>query len=261
MVSKGSSDTTVFWYLLLISHLQQPKPISCNSCNSRGHVECKWCGGTGFFILGDNMLCQVPSRNTSCVICAGKVTKTSGPNDDVGWKTQSEYCFRWKLVCRYLSSEGSSENCLSILSDLSESQFTICLSLLVTVEIYTVEHLRSTQITIPFDRDLLAVQTVREQDIEQSGWGRLRVPNRNVHIFKASELVILYIILFKFVYSKEVKWVQLLVLAFTDDSYVSAFFLQCWIRLHQQPLYFVRSVYSQMSIMRVSSEFCFGWDG
>ncbi|OWM86824.1 uncharacterized protein LOC116186950 [Punica granatum] len=51
---------------------QQPRPISCSSCNSRGHVECKWCGGTGFFILGDNMLCQVPSRNTSCVICAGK---------------------------------------------------------------------------------------------------------------------------------------------------------------------------------------------
>ncbi|KAK4747082.1 hypothetical protein SAY87_026119 [Trapa incisa] len=51
---------------------QQPKPISCSSCDSRGHVECKWCGGTGFFILGDNMLCQVPSRNTSCVICTGK---------------------------------------------------------------------------------------------------------------------------------------------------------------------------------------------
>ncbi|GFY96799.1 DnaJ/Hsp40 cysteine-rich domain superfamily protein [Actinidia rufa] len=50
----------------------QPKPIACSSCNSNGHVECKWCRGTGFFILGDNMLCQVPSRNTSCVICAGK---------------------------------------------------------------------------------------------------------------------------------------------------------------------------------------------
>ncbi|KAJ9536979.1 hypothetical protein OSB04_029712, partial [Centaurea solstitialis] len=51
---------------------QQPRPVACSSCDSNGHVECKWCGGTGFFILGDNMLCQVPSRNTSCVICAGK---------------------------------------------------------------------------------------------------------------------------------------------------------------------------------------------
>ncbi|KAK9100095.1 hypothetical protein Scep_023525 [Stephania cephalantha] len=51
---------------------QQPRPVACSSCESNGHVECKWCGGTGFFILGDNMLCQVPSRNTSCVICAGK---------------------------------------------------------------------------------------------------------------------------------------------------------------------------------------------
>ncbi|CAL5419388.1 unnamed protein product [Camellia sinensis] len=51
---------------------QQPRPIACSSCDSNGHVECKWCGGTGFFILGDNMLCQVPSRNSSCVICAGK---------------------------------------------------------------------------------------------------------------------------------------------------------------------------------------------
>ncbi|RWR91293.1 Tsi1-interacting protein TSIP1 [Cinnamomum micranthum f. kanehirae] len=52
---------------------QQPRPIACTSCHSNGFVECKWCGGTGFFILGDNMLCQVPSRNSSCVICAGKV--------------------------------------------------------------------------------------------------------------------------------------------------------------------------------------------
>ncbi|GKU92007.1 hypothetical protein SLEP1_g5795 [Rubroshorea leprosula] len=51
---------------------QQPRPIACCSCDSTGHVECKWCGGTGFFILGNNMLCQVPSRNTSCVICSGK---------------------------------------------------------------------------------------------------------------------------------------------------------------------------------------------
>ncbi|WOG81304.1 hypothetical protein DCAR_0100450 [Daucus carota subsp. sativus] len=51
---------------------KQPRPVSCSSCESNGHVECKWCGGTGFFIIGDNMLCQVPSRNTSCVICSGK---------------------------------------------------------------------------------------------------------------------------------------------------------------------------------------------
>ncbi|CAN4075744.1 unnamed protein product [Withania somnifera] len=51
---------------------KQPRPIICSTCDSNGLVDCKWCGGTGFFILGDNMLCQVPSRNTSCVICAGK---------------------------------------------------------------------------------------------------------------------------------------------------------------------------------------------
>ncbi|KAJ9184116.1 hypothetical protein P3X46_007888 [Hevea brasiliensis] len=51
---------------------QQPRPVACTSCSSNGYVECKWCAGTGFFILGDNMLCQVPSRNTTCVICAGK---------------------------------------------------------------------------------------------------------------------------------------------------------------------------------------------
>ncbi|KAK1323068.1 hypothetical protein QJS10_CPA02g01372 [Acorus calamus] len=51
---------------------QQPRPVACSSCNSNGYIECKWCRGTGFFILGDNMLCEVPSRNTTCVICAGK---------------------------------------------------------------------------------------------------------------------------------------------------------------------------------------------
>ncbi|KAB1204770.1 hypothetical protein CJ030_MR8G027383 [Morella rubra] len=50
---------------------QQPRPVGCSSCNSNGHVECKWCGGTGFFVLGDNMLCQVSSRNSNCVICGG----------------------------------------------------------------------------------------------------------------------------------------------------------------------------------------------
>ncbi|KAE8732547.1 protein ASPARTIC PROTEASE IN GUARD CELL 1-like [Hibiscus syriacus] len=54
---------------------QQPRPIVCSSCDSKGHVECQWCRGTCFFILGDNMLCQVPSRNSSCVICAGKGSK------------------------------------------------------------------------------------------------------------------------------------------------------------------------------------------
>ncbi|KAK2445899.1 protein PHOTOSYSTEM I ASSEMBLY 2, chloroplastic [Trifolium repens] len=51
---------------------QQPRPVACSSCSSKGHIECKWCGGTGFFVLGDNMLCEVPSRNTSCIICTGK---------------------------------------------------------------------------------------------------------------------------------------------------------------------------------------------
>lgn len=61
----------------VISHswcgdMQQPRPTSCSSCQSTGDVECKWCAGTGFFILGNNMLCEVPSKNTRCVICSGK---------------------------------------------------------------------------------------------------------------------------------------------------------------------------------------------
>ncbi|KMZ74280.1 hypothetical protein ZOSMA_132G00480 [Zostera marina] len=51
---------------------QQPRPVKCSSCKSKGHVDCGWCKGTGFFIIGDSMLCEVPSRNTTCVICAGK---------------------------------------------------------------------------------------------------------------------------------------------------------------------------------------------
>lgn len=58
---------------MVFLQMQQPTPIACSSCDSKGHVECQWCSGTGFFILGDNMLCQVPSRNTTCVICTGKV--------------------------------------------------------------------------------------------------------------------------------------------------------------------------------------------
>lgn len=61
--------------MFLVSDLQQPRPVACSSCNSNGHIECKWCAGTGFFVLGDNMLCQVPSKSTSCVICTGKVNQ------------------------------------------------------------------------------------------------------------------------------------------------------------------------------------------
>ncbi|XVE53508.1 hypothetical protein DITRI_Ditri03aG0008900 [Diplodiscus trichospermus] len=67
---------------------QQPSPIACSSCNSKGYVECKWCGGTGFFILGDNMLCQVPSRNTSCVICAGKGSQCCSDCKGTGFRAK-----------------------------------------------------------------------------------------------------------------------------------------------------------------------------
>nr|XP_043629493.1 protein BUNDLE SHEATH DEFECTIVE 2, chloroplastic [Erigeron canadensis] len=67
---------------------QQPRPVACSSCESNGHVECKWCGGTGFFILGDNMLCQVPSRSTSCVICAGKGSTSCGDCKGTGFRAK-----------------------------------------------------------------------------------------------------------------------------------------------------------------------------
>ncbi|KAL5189956.1 Lariat debranching enzyme [Glycine soja] len=71
MVDSSSADfTRRIERAWLIS--KQPGPIVCSSCDSKGHIECKWCAGTGFFILGDNMLCEVPSRNTTCIICTGK---------------------------------------------------------------------------------------------------------------------------------------------------------------------------------------------
>jgi hypothetical protein len=65
----------LFSNMFLVYELQQPRPVACSSCNSNGHIECKWCAGTGFFVLGDKMLCQVPSNSTSCVICTGKVNQ------------------------------------------------------------------------------------------------------------------------------------------------------------------------------------------
>ncbi|KAJ7247938.1 hypothetical protein O6H91_Y426100 [Diphasiastrum complanatum] len=54
---------------------KQPRPVSCASCEASGRLECRWCKGTGFFILGDSMLCEVPSRNTKCRVCYGQVSK------------------------------------------------------------------------------------------------------------------------------------------------------------------------------------------
>ncbi|KAH1203754.1 hypothetical protein GmHk_17G049899 [Glycine max] len=67
---------------------QQPMPIACTSCNSKGHTECKWCGGTGFFIIGDNVLCEVPSRNTSCVVCRGKGSRCCSDCQGTGFRAK-----------------------------------------------------------------------------------------------------------------------------------------------------------------------------
>ncbi|CAM6102815.1 unnamed protein product [Calypogeia fissa] len=53
---------------------KQPRPVQCKSCSASGQVECPWCKGTGFFFLGDHMLCEVPSRNTTCRVCFGRCT-------------------------------------------------------------------------------------------------------------------------------------------------------------------------------------------
>ncbi|OIW14966.1 hypothetical protein TanjilG_30685 [Lupinus angustifolius] len=79
MIDSSSDFTRRTEQAWLIS--QQPSPIGCSSCNSKGNIECKWCGGTGFFILGDNMLCEVPSRNTSCKICVGKMPTEQSETD------------------------------------------------------------------------------------------------------------------------------------------------------------------------------------
>ncbi|CAN1184898.1 hypothetical protein LINPERPRIM_LOCUS39280 [Linum perenne] len=67
---------------------KQPRPVACTCCESNGHIECQWCRGTGFFILGDNMLCQVPSRNTTCVICAGKGSMRCGDCKGTGFRAK-----------------------------------------------------------------------------------------------------------------------------------------------------------------------------
>ena len=62
---------TLFTLFLAI---QQPVPVACEDCGTQGTQECKWCAGTGYFVIGDQMLCQVPSRNTQCLICHGQVS-------------------------------------------------------------------------------------------------------------------------------------------------------------------------------------------
>ncbi|WOK94363.1 hypothetical protein Cni_G03065 [Canna indica] len=67
---------------------QQPTPIACSSCGSNGYVECKWCAGTGFFILGNQMLCEVPSRNTTCIICMGKGSASCADCKGTGFRAK-----------------------------------------------------------------------------------------------------------------------------------------------------------------------------
>eukprot|EP00850_Spirogloea_muscicola_P010220 SM000059S18697 [mRNA] locus=s59:420205:420679:- [translate_table: standard] len=47
-------------------------PVPCERCGAQGAEECRWCAGTGFFILGSKMLCDVEARSSRCVICHGE---------------------------------------------------------------------------------------------------------------------------------------------------------------------------------------------
>ncbi|KAH7523936.1 hypothetical protein FEM48_Zijuj06G0065000 [Ziziphus jujuba var. spinosa] len=49
----------------------QPSPVACSSCNSNGNIECKWCAGTGFFILGINVLLRLQGDWFSCQVVRG----------------------------------------------------------------------------------------------------------------------------------------------------------------------------------------------
>ncbi|KAL2634437.1 hypothetical protein R1flu_005916 [Riccia fluitans] len=53
---------------------KQPRPVKCKVCEASGRLNCPWCQGTGFFMIGDKMLCEVPSRNTLCKVCFGEGT-------------------------------------------------------------------------------------------------------------------------------------------------------------------------------------------
>ncbi|KAL3693245.1 hypothetical protein R1sor_006896 [Riccia sorocarpa] len=53
---------------------KQPRPVKCKICEASGRLDCPWCQGTGFFMIGGKMLCEVPSRNTLCKVCFGEGT-------------------------------------------------------------------------------------------------------------------------------------------------------------------------------------------
>ncbi|GAQ81942.1 hypothetical protein KFL_000950180 [Klebsormidium nitens] len=51
---------------------KRPKPVPCSTCSAEGEVECPWCNGTGFLVLGDTMVCDVNDHDRSCRVCQGK---------------------------------------------------------------------------------------------------------------------------------------------------------------------------------------------
>ncbi|KAL5185317.1 hypothetical protein HKD37_17G048829 [Glycine soja] len=86
--SIGDNFCDMIYIFNRVHVVSQPMPIACTSCNSKGHTECKWCGGTGFFIIGDNVLCEVPSRNTSCVVCRGKGSRCCSDCQGTGFRAK-----------------------------------------------------------------------------------------------------------------------------------------------------------------------------
>lgn len=77
-LSRSSSDSEMGDFTRRLEQTwgvqKQPLPVPCEACQAQGFQECSWCSGTGYFILGDNMLCEIPSRNTHCVVCGGHGT-------------------------------------------------------------------------------------------------------------------------------------------------------------------------------------------
>ena len=62
----------------------------CNKCDGNGDVECNYCGGTGFFMLGSDLI----GTNNDCPVCKGtgmtECKKCMGAGYIVEWREDYE---------------------------------------------------------------------------------------------------------------------------------------------------------------------------
>ncbi|GFR48229.1 hypothetical protein Agub_g10090 [Astrephomene gubernaculifera] len=62
------------------------RPRTCDCCQGRKEEECHWCHGTGYLMVGGQVIPSTPARTNHCPVCKGKGVTQCGRCRGTGFR-------------------------------------------------------------------------------------------------------------------------------------------------------------------------------